>query len=542
MFNLPSNVNIEVNSTSVKITFDKEAEVYVTQLDAYWIDGQGTYDMQTQGNSFNIDGLSLGTEYKFKLRVLSQDGNMLESEEYTFTTPERIIPTAPSNINVVIDETVKNNVTITFEKGDGVKTEIDAYWIDGQGTWDRYTTDEGFVFTNLQWGTVHKFKLRSVSNDGVTFAESEEVTFEIEPNVIEIPPTPPTNINVDVEISAFDNQPINRVAITFEKGEGLYTEIYAYFDGTGAWSGRTQGNLIVFDNLPFGAEYKFKLRTIAYNEVDTAESDDVTFTVDPVLIPTVPTNIEVQALSEFKVNNIDIAFTKGYGDTTEILKSWGDQVNTWTEITEKTDLSFEDLEFGKTYYFKLRSVTSLGLVAESETISFTIPEEIHPTVPRNISFEIDKTLLNTVYVKFTKGIGLCTEIDLNGEDKWEQSTTDEGFILEELFFGETYTFRLRSVGNNGEAAISNEFTFKIKEIEEVKEPTHIEVNRDRFHVIISFKKAKKALRTEICKLWEDDEDEFSDSTDGTEFDLGELDHGETYQFKLRSVGDRKSVV
>lgn len=535
MFELPSNVNIAINQTSVQIKFDKSAEVVATSIDAYWINGQGTYDNETGGTSFTYDGLTLGTIYKFKLKVRSADGSTLESGEYSFSTPTVITPTVPTNIVATIDSTIKNKVTISFKKGQGIRTEIDAYWVNGQGTYDQYTVDESFIFENLQWGTQYKFKLRSASNDGVTYATSEEVIFNIETENVSIPPTPPTNISATANIFVVDNEAKNTVTIAFTEGEGLRTEIDAYWlNGMGTYDSSTTDGKFVFNNLPFGAEYKYKLRTIAYNDVDVSETQELSFTIDGLVVPTVPTNIVIEAPNEFKVNDITLKFTQGNGGTTELLKSWGDSTNTWVPISSDEDLLFNDLDFETAYYIKLRSVTSLGLYAATNIVSFTIPKAIHPTIPLNVTYEIDPILLNKVTIKFNKGAGLRTEMDFNSQGTWNEYSTDQGFILQYLEFGQTYTFQLRSVGNTGEVALSKEFSFEIKAIEPVEAPARIKIIRDNYNVAISFEKGKGALTTEICKLWEGND--YTDGTAGTEIDLVDLEPGKKYRFILKSVG------
>ena len=250
----PSNVKCSVYKNNVDIDFTRNSGVK-TMIDCFWIDGQTTFDKETvSGTRFSFADLPWGKTYQFRLRSVGNDGSVADTEIISFVIPEEIIPVAPSNVKISV---FKNNVDIDFTAGVGIKTEIDCYWLNGEGTWDNQTVSgKRFSYSNLPWGTTFKFKLRCVGNSGL-IAETEEFTFSTVPNY---KPTVPQIVSRVVDG--------NKLVVTFKPGANCRTRFKLWSDEgvNGAfppvekYTATTEESKTVVDSLYWRLHYYFTIQ------------------------------------------------------------------------------------------------------------------------------------------------------------------------------------------------------------------------------------------------------------------------------------------
>lgn len=423
----------------------------------------------------------------------------------------------PQNIQVELE---LNSAVIRFSKAEGaMRTEIDRFWVNGEETYDDYTTGNSFYYNNLEWGKTYQFKLRSFYPTG-EIAETDVISFTIESAIV---PTPASNVVVSVEK--------NVVQINFTKGAGVRTYIIKSWDEKPDY---TTGNGFYLENLPWGLNGEFVLVSES-NTGETAESDTYTFKIEDEIIPTAPSNVVV---STYK-NNAEIRFTKGAGIKTLLDKFWVNGEGTFDEYT-RTDTVFylDNLDWGKTYEFRLRTEGNTGLVADTEVISFAIEDEIIPTVATNIKASLFK---NNAEISFIKGNADRTYLGVRkaGESDFDFSRytkTDSVFYLNDLEWGSHYEYVLRSMGNSGKYVDTAIQSFDIEPIIGPTLPTSVNISVDANTVAITMA-GQEGIRIEIAKSWDGGLTSFSEYTTGNGFFFDGLPWGLHGEFVLRAVSN-----
>lgn len=517
MVQIPKNITVQVEKNTVTIKFTKGEESIRTEIDRFWVNGEGTYDDYTTSAAFFYDGLEWGTQYQFRLRSFSSNGEIAETEIYTFSVEVGLIPTPPTNISVAID---KNIATIKFNKGVGVRTYIDKFWVDGEGTLDEYTTGNGFYLEDLPWGLEGKFKLVTRSNTGEEVSSSV-YSFKIEDEII---PTAPTN----VKITVFKNS----AEVRFTKGTGLRTYIDKFWvNGEGTFDEYTATDRVFFlDDLEWGKTYNLVLRSTG-NTGLFADTQVFTFKVEDAIIPTIPSNIKTVV---FK-NNAEIRFTKGNGVKTLLDKVWVNGKGTFDEYTVNDNIFYiNDLEWGKHYEYVLRTEGNTGLVADTGVLSFDIEKAIGPTLPTSVACTVD---LNTVVIKMVGHEGIRVEIAKSwdgGLEQFEEYTTGNAYFYDNLPWGTHFEFKLRVVSNTDATLTSSIYSFDVVANPTPIAPTDITQELGDGNVTIRFTKGN-GIRTQIDCSWIDGLGTWDNYTTGSAFYFEELPSNSKLQYKLRTI-------
>lgn len=432
----PTNITISTYKNNVDISFKRGTNAIKTEIYKMW-DSQNPFQV-TAYEKLSYQNLDWGKTYQFTLAGYTESGMREETEVFSFTIENEIIPTLPTGMSESI---YKNGVDITFVRGTGKTTEIDF----NDTGWIRSTVSgTKFDYRDLEWGKTYRYRLRSTSNSDKV-AETGYRTFKIEDLIVPVAPT-------NVKISQFKNN----VDIDFTKNSGVKTEIDAFWiNGKETWDVTTvSGKRFSFANLPWGATYEFKLRSVG-NDGSVSETQVYSFTIEKEIIPTVPTNIKPVIYK----NNVDITFDRGIAKTTEIdFDGTG-----WVRSTVSgVKFDYKDLEWGKTYKYRLRSTSNGEKVAETGYMTFKIEDLIIPIAPSNVKTTVFK---NNVDITFDSGVGIKTEIDafwVDGEGTWDSQTiSGTKFSYTNLPWGTTYYFKLRCVGNSGLIDETEVYSFEV---------------------------------------------------------------------------------
>lgn len=528
---LPDNVNVNLELTTALIRFNKGAGTDRVYIDKFWVGEESSYDEYTKGNAFYYENLSLETTYQYKLKAVSTTGHFVESEVYSFATEPIVLAQLPTDVEVAFDEAKRNVATVKFTKNGGVKTEIDKFWVNGQNTWDNYTSGSLFNLGELVWGTEYEFKLKSIGNTG-DYLVTDVFKFKIDDAII---PTKPTNIEVIIDEAVH-----NAVTINFTKGNGIRTYIEFIDKNHKVLDTYTTGEAFHFENLAFNTTYSYVLRTLS-NTGESVSTEVSSFSIDPVIVATPPTNIEV-IIDEAKRNSVMIRFTKGQCIRTEIEKLWiKDKPQEFDEYTLGQVFYYNDLKFGERYEFILRSVGTLGDVATTEMISFNIENEMVPTAPSDVNVKVFK---NNAEITFKKWNAVKTFIDktwIGEPNSYDEYTTGEIFYANNLEYGRNYTFRLKSVGNTGLTAESNLYTISVPVHHELTPPTNITVELEKDKAYIKFIKGN-GVSTKLDKFWVDGEGTWEEESTDNGFVLYELSYNTEYKFVLGTVGANGDII
>lgn len=517
MIQIPQNITVEVVSNTVVIKFTKGQDALQTEIDRFWVNGQGTYDDYTGLGSFYYDGLEWGQTYQFKLRSISSTGEVAETETLSFSIEQAITPTIASNVQISVDKQIAQ---ITFTPGTGVRTYIDKYWVNGEGTLDEYTTGGGFYLEGLPWGLEGQFKLITRSNAGVDIA-TEVYSFKIEDEII---PTLPTNVLISIVK--------NNAQVTFTKGAGVKTLIDKYWvDGQGTFDEFTANDgAFYFDALAWGTTYQFKLRTLG-NTGLTVDSEVYSFTIEDEIIPTAPTNVTVTV---FK-NNAEIHFTKGAGVRTLLDKYWVDGQGTFDEYTVNDNVFYlSDLAWGTHYEFALRSLGNSGLTDDTQKFSFDIEKAIGPKLPTSVSVTVDG---NTAAIVMAGQEGIRFEIAKSwdgGLATFDEYTTGNGYYYDGLAWGTHHEFIIRAVSNTGATLSSEIYSFDVVASPTPIAPTDITQELGDGSVTVRFTKGN-GVRTQIDCSWINGLDTWDSYTTGSAFYFESLPSNSMLQYKLRTV-------
>lgn len=517
MLTVPSNVAIEVASNTATIRFTKGTDAVRTEIDRFWVNGEGTYDDYTTGEAFYYDGLTWGATLSFKLRSFSSTGEIAETDVYSFSIEEGLIPTIATNVQIGIE---KNIATITFDKGVGVRTYIDKFWVNGEGTEDDYTTSNGFYLENLPWGLEGQFKLITRSNTGAEVS-SDIYSFKIEDEII---PTAPSNVTVTVTK--------NSAEIRFVKGAGIITRLDEFWvNGQGTFDLYTRTDSAFFlENLEWGKEHQFVLRSEG-NSGLVADTEIFTFKTDDEIIPVAPV---VTQVVKFK-NNAEIHFDKGNAVRTLIDKFWVNGQGTFDDYTYNDGVFYlEGLDWGGHYEYVLRNEGNSGKVADTAVLSFDIDAAIGPVLPTTVNANVD---LNTVAIIFSGQEGIRTEIAKSwdgGLDSFVEYTSGQSFYYDNLAWGSHNEFKLRVVSNTGAVLVSDVYSFDIVANPTPIAPTNITQEVGDTYVTVRFTKGN-GVKTQIDCSWINGLGTWDDYTTGEAFYFEGLPSNSKLQYKLRTV-------
>lgn len=166
----------EVRAYSAKLTWDEVSGA--TGYTVYYSadNGENWMSKEVEGNSISLDGLTLATEYTYKVAANNKDMMSDFSEKYTFRT--RAKPYIP--LNIVSSDLTAKTVTLTWDKVSDASKYVVMYSKDGGNTWLTETVEDTTItLSRLTPNTEYSYKI-AAGNDELDGDFTEVMTFKTE--------------------------------------------------------------------------------------------------------------------------------------------------------------------------------------------------------------------------------------------------------------------------------------------------------------------------------------------------------------------------
>ena len=323
-----------------------------------WID---IPDGSAATTSYTVIGLKNGVSHAFKLRAVNASGNGVESVEAAATPIA--VPAKPTGLTatsgdgrVLLEWDDPNDPTITGWEYSYRTTGSNGPWVDIPGG---HVATTGYTVTDLDNGTVHRFKIRAINTSG-SGAESDEAAAT--PLPIPAKPTGITATPGDGQaVLTWDNP--NDPTITGWQYSYRTTAGYRpWIDIPGSNAATASYTVVGLEN---GVSHAFKLRAV---NASGSGMESVEAAVTPAPVPARPTGV-IAAPGDGQV----VLTWDNPNDPT--ITSWQYSYNAtggygrWIGIpgshAETTDHTVTGLDNSTPHIFRIRAVNSSGNGVES---------------------------------------------------------------------------------------------------------------------------------------------------------------------------------
>ncbi|MDD4673394.1 MAG: T9SS type A sorting domain-containing protein [Bacteroidales bacterium] len=394
--------------------------------------------------------LLFGETYYWRVRAKNETETTVWSDVWSFTTnPLGASPSSPSNGS----ENTDVSLVLSTNKVPGATTieyEVDVVPSFDSGQLQTYSHPfnySGPRVSNLQYGQTYYWRVRG---QHVADTSDWSNTWSFTTNPLGTTPSSPSNgsESTDVSILLSTNNVTGSTTIEYE------VDVVPTFD-----SGQQQTYSHPFNysgkrvsNLQYGQTYYWRARGL--HVADTSDwSDTWSFTTNSLgASPSSPSNG-----SENRDVSLLLSVNKVYGSTTieyelDTVPTFNsEQLQTYSHSDSYSSQRVSNLQYGQTYYWRVRGLHVADTSDWAETRSFTTnPLGATPSSPSNGSENRDVSLLlsvNKVYGSTTIEYELDTVPTFNSEQLQTYSHSDSysSQRVSNLQYGQTYYWRVRGL-------------------------------------------------------------------------------------------------
>lgn len=202
----------------------------------------------------------------------------------------------------------------------------------------------------------------------------------------------------------------------------------------------------ITSSLLFGTKYFWRAR--AHNPVDTSQWTTIwTFTTLDQLNQTSPLDGSINSASRVTLNWSAVSGLTGYDIRIDTTAAYGSPISIYTSSTTSSQL-FSNLYFGTTYYWSVRAHHSADTSSWSNNWTFSTTNEVLLTSPlQNFVGASPRTNLNwstlsgssQYIVQYDTSSGFSSPVLISAP------TTVSNFFTSNLFFNQTYYWRVKAV-------------------------------------------------------------------------------------------------
>lgn len=331
---------IDSFNEAISFTTNKDAVTFIDYGKDTTYGNNVGHPVLTTSHNTKLPGLSMGTNYHYRVTVIDKSGNMTKSDDQTFKTPflsEQVATsTAPLDDNTLLQTKIEDlvqsalpslsapyitvpKITNISEHGATVSwnTNVKAYGLLGYASDDDYiaknssysaelsagsnrTVAHSVDLTNLKSNTKYHIQASSYVFQQVV-GKSDDITFLTKPAQIQGSVAERTKSSFTVVWTT--DEPATSIVEYIDKNTGA----------TGRTSDETMrtAHSVKIENLPSGSTYTVNISGIN-KEGNTLEA------VSPLTI-TVPRDLIPPVISGFKVDN---ALVPGRTDRIQTIVSW----------------------------------------------------------------------------------------------------------------------------------------------------------------------------------------------------------------------------
>lgn len=345
--------NVNVNATTRTITWNtNEPSTSVVNFGITTAYGSNqTNTTLVTAHSVTLNNLAGNTTYNYQVRSADAAGNIATSANNTFTTPA--LPATITNIVVVPTAT---GATITWDTGEARSSILDYGLTTAYGTnqtTGTLVTSHSKTITGLTANTLYNFKV-SGTNAGGTTISSANTTFTTLSAISNIVVTVVTTDRFRVDwTSSTANIPSVRYGLTTAYGN-IFTKLVA---------AQTDHSVNV-TGLTAGTTYNYQVGSL---------DDNIWSTNQVITLTAASEGISAIVITNVSPTSVTITWTTlGASDSTVTygIGLTPGTINNNASLVTSHSITLTGLEINKTYFYKLKSITSGGAVIESTRLNF----------------------------------------------------------------------------------------------------------------------------------------------------------------------------
>ncbi|MDE6149173.1 MAG: fibronectin type III domain-containing protein [Ruminococcus sp.] len=354
--NAPANVTgfqaAATNASAIKLTWNKVsgAQGYIVykydNAKKTWVRVAKT---TTTSNTYTVNNLNAGTEYKFAVKAYITAGKEIASASY----PTVMATTNPATVSgLKTASTSANAIKLTWNKASGANGYIVYRYNTSTKKYGRIAkiTTNTYTDKSLNAGTSYKYAVRAYKT-----VDSKELLSTTYPQL-----TAYTNL---ATISGFKaaSTSASAVKLTWNKVSGAQGYIvYKYDNAKKTWvrvaKTTTTSNTYTVSKLSAGTSYKFAIKaykTISGKEIASASYPQLTTSTNPATV-----NFTISAGS----NSAALKWSKVTGATGYKVYYKTSANGKWIGLKTTTGTSFtkSGLTKGKTYYFTVKAYRTVS--------------------------------------------------------------------------------------------------------------------------------------------------------------------------------------
>jgi hypothetical protein len=471
----PTVTNITTTGVTVNWTTDKPANALV-MVNLTSVSDGGSYAQETGQlsdttqtvHAINVNGLTRGTTYYYRVRSNDVAGNVVESAEYTFTTnPGDIWP--PKIINgPVVTINSATSVTITWET-DEISNSIVEYGLqtvteNSVGYFDELTIMHSVTLNNLISAKTYLYRIKSQDASGNLYT-GPTINFNT-PNAPSITDVRISDVTLNSALVQWNTTSPSNSVINYGPSQSygqLNQDLATY----------TTNHIVRLSGLSSGTTYYLQI-TGQDQDGNKIGSDQYLFKT--VVLPLI-TNFTVSNITSSSVNlawqsTSDIDELVQYVVTGSIDKTVvGKEGSAGTEILSSThNYQITDLYSSSTYQVSVMGKDVFGNQAISGTLIFSTQKDTTPPVIENVKTDTSVNLggNQTVQVLVSFGLskpgtayieyGIGATGSYTDSVKTDTDTSPNKFmVIQNLQPGQSYHFRIVAKDLAGNIARSADY-------------------------------------------------------------------------------------
>ncbi len=461
----PGNLTAAAGDGAVSLTWGlptNTSEIDKMQV-AYRESGAANYlpwvDLAKDATSYDVTGLTNGTEYNFIVRALNGAGRGAEAKvDATPEAPPGKVPSAPADLaatagdtKVALAWTQSRDRSITkyqFRYAEGTSVPGGESWTDIPGSGAGTT---GHEVTGLANDTLYAFEIRAVNADG----EGEASAVTATPKLA-IPEAPgnftakPGDALVDLSWDLPTNtSEIYMMQVAYREKDSTTWQPWVDL-AKDATTRRVTG-------LTNGTTYTFIVRAV--NRAGRGAEAQVDAT--PVAVPTAPTGLaaapgDTQVVLSWTLPTDSGVLTKvQVRHKADTVKDW----EAWADLAaDATTHTVTGLTNGQLYNFEVRAENASGAGAAASVSATPVPPLVAPGAPTNLSAVSGDTEVVVLWTLPTNtrqidSVELRHKVKTDRDTGWSEwsslAGTAERSRVTGLANGTDYVFEVRAVNTAG---------------------------------------------------------------------------------------------
>ena len=505
-YNAPLRVTgLEVGDGGVRVYWNMTSQI--SKVVVYRMNSGSWNAITTTSDSSYFDrNVYSGSAYRYTVRGLNSSGAFI-TDEYDETGMSVQYLSTPS----LKAENAAGGVKISWDKVEGAAA-YRVFYRNSYGDWARLTTttETSFLDEDVRSDRSYTYTVRCVSADG----ESYTSYFDRNGKTVKY-------IAAPVLLSA--DCVTDGIRITWAKSDGATQYRVFYKNSSGDWSrlGTTTSTSFLDREVSSGSSYTYTVRCM------NGAGDYISYFYPEGIVGT------YASAPDFNVSNgaegVDIKWNAVAGAEKYRVYYYGSKG--WTKLTdtEETSVTDTDVTSGYNYTYTVRCISADGKQFASGYLPGKKIKYYAAPGITNITSTTDGVKITWNKVPGTDKY----RVYYYGRNGWTRMADVAGttYLDEEVYSGETYTYTVRGINNEGTAFMGY---FKPGVTHQYISAPDFSLTRNEHSITVSWDEVEGAELYRVYTLGENGWKRITDTTD-TSYEDTSVVSGNTYSYTVRCL-------